>query len=125
MDFLTDHNYHLLIIMIIISISIHKLYTDNLARRHPMTHLPEAATDSLIKRSLVNFQPPELERIRACIFKSIGVVARAFCESELTMLCAIRENHVEIGTVDNYLGRFCIFIEYQGLQVLKPVHAIH
>lgn len=30
MNFLTDHNYHLLIIMIIISISIHQLYTDAL-----------------------------------------------------------------------------------------------
>ncbi len=125
MNFLTDHNYHLQIIIILISISIHQLYTSILNQLQPMNTLPKAATDSLIKRSLVNFQPPELERIRACIFKSIGVVARAFCESELTMLCAIRENQVEIGTVDNYLGHFCIFIEYQGLQVLKPVHAIH
>ena len=91
-----------------------------------MTNLPAAAaTKSLIKRSLVNFRPAELEQIKACIFKSIGVVARAFCESELTMLCAVREGRAEIGTVDNYQGQFCIFIELEGLQVLKPVHAIH
>ena len=91
-----------------------------------MTNLPaSAATKSLIQRSLVNFQPAELERIKACIFKSIGVVARAFCESEMSMLCAVREGRAEIGTVGNYKGQFCIFIEFEGLQVLKPVHAIH
>ncbi len=83
------------------------------------------APGSLIKRSMVNFQPAEVERITACVFKSIRVVARTFCESELSMLCAIREGEAQIGTVDNYEGHFCIFIEYQGMQVLKPVHAIH
>lgn len=89
----------------------------------PNTSLP--APSLLIKRSSVNFQPAELERIKACVFNNIRVVARAFCESELSMVCAIREGEVQIGTVENYEGHFCIFIEYQGMQVLKPVHAIH
>lgn len=88
------------------------------------TNLP-TASDSLIKHSQVNFKPPELERIKACIFKNIRVVARAFCESELSMLSALRQGKAQIGTVDNYEGKYCIFIEYQGIQVLKPVHAVH
>lgn len=59
------------------------------------------ASSSLVKHSHVNFQPPELERIRACVFKNIGVVARAFCESELSMLCALQQGKAQIGTVDN------------------------
>ena len=90
-----------------------------------MTSVPIPANQSLIKRSHVNFQPPELEQIKACLFKSIRVVARAFCESELSMLSAIRAGEADIGTVSNYQGNFCIFIEYQGMQILKPVHAIH
>ena len=89
-----------------------------------MTNVPIPANQSLVKRSHVNFQPVELDRIKACIFKCIRVVARAFCESELTMLSAIQDGEVDIGTVD-YQGNFCIFIEYQEMQILKPVHAIH
>lgn len=91
-----------------------------------MSDTPVAiASGSLVKHSQVNFQPPELDRIKACVFKNIGVVARAFCESELSMMCALTQGKAQIGTVDNYEGKFCIFIEYQGIQVLKPVHAIH
>ena len=90
-----------------------------------MTSVPIPANQSRVKRSHVNFQPAELDQIKACILKCIRVVARAFCESELTMLSAIRDGEVDIGTVNNYQGKFCIFIEYQGMQILKPVHAIH
>ncbi len=90
-----------------------------------MTRVPIPANQSLVKRSHVNFQPAELDQIKACIFRCIRVVARAFCESELTMLSAIRDGKVNIGTVKDYQGNFCIFIEYQEMQILKPVHAIH
>ena len=86
---------------------------------------PTSTSNSLINRALVNFQPSEMERIKETVFRNIDVVARAFCESELSMLCAIRSGEAQIGTVNDHEGRFCIYIEYQGTQVLKPVHSIH
>lgn len=80
---------------------------------------------TLINKALVNFQPAEYERIKQILLKKIDVVAGAFCESELSMLCAVRSGKARIGTMSDYKGRFCIYIEYQGIQVLKPVHATH
>lgn len=86
---------------------------------------PSSSTNSLINRALVNFHPPEIERIKESVLRNIDVVARAFCESKLSMLCAIRSGEAQIGTVNDYEGCFCIYIEYQGNQVLKPVYSIH
>lgn len=81
--------------------------------------------EPLVNRALVNFSPDEYERIKAAVVQNIAVVARAFCESELSMLCAIRNGDALIGTVNNNQGVFCIYIEFQGRQALKPVHVIH
>ncbi len=79
----------------------------------------------LVNRALVNFKPDEYERIKTAVMQNIDVVARAFCESALSMLCAVRNGDAVIGTVNNYQGEFCIYIEFQGRQALKPVHVIH
>ena len=79
----------------------------------------------LVNRALVNFQPDEYGRIKEAVLSNIDVVARAFCESELSMLCAIRNGDALIGTVNDHMGVFCIYLEFQGQQVLKPVHVIH
>lgn len=81
--------------------------------------------EPLVNRALVNFNPDEYERIKMAVIQNINVVARAFCESELSMLCAIRNGEAVIGTVNNDQGEFCIYIEFQGRQALKPVHVIH
>ena len=88
-------------------------------KRDPLEPCP------LINRALVNFQPKEYDRIKKSVLRNIDVVARAFCESELSMLCAIRNGEALIGTVNDHMGVFCIYLEFQGQQVLKPVHAIH
>ncbi len=79
----------------------------------------------LVNRALVNFEPDEYERIKNAVEQNIDVVARSFCESELSMLCAIRNGEALIGTVNDYQGTFCIYIEFQGWHALKPVHVIH
>jgi hypothetical protein len=79
----------------------------------------------LVNRALVNFKPEEYERIRAAVEQNIEVVADAFCESRFSMLCALRDGDAVIGTVSDYQGDFCIYIEFQGRQILKPVHVIH
>ncbi|QMU61613.1 MAG: hypothetical protein GKR92_07845 [Gammaproteobacteria bacterium] len=81
--------------------------------------------EPLVNRTLVNFKPDEYERIKTAVEQNIDVVARTFCESELSMLCAIRNGDVVIGTVNDHQGAFCIYIEFQGRQALKPVHVIH
>ncbi len=79
----------------------------------------------IINRKLVNFDPPEYEKIKSTLINDIDVVARSFCESELTMLNAIKSGKVHIGVLDNYSGNYCIYIEYSGAQVIKPVHVCH
>ncbi len=79
----------------------------------------------LINRALVNFKPHEYERIKESVLNNIDLVARAFCEPELSMLCAIRSGDARIGTVNDHMGVFCVYLEFQGRQVLKRVHAIH
>ncbi len=86
---------------------------------------PSSASRPLINRALVNFQPAEYERIKESVLRSIDVVARAFCESKWSMLCAIRNGEARIGTVNDYEGSFCVYIEYQGTQLIKPVRSIH
>ncbi|MFK7814768.1 MAG: hypothetical protein AB8B92_00380 [Gammaproteobacteria bacterium] len=91
----------------------------DLDQRHTLEPEP------LVNRALVNFNPDEYERIKTAVMQNIAVVARAFCESELSMLCAIRSGDAVIGTVNNDQGVFCIYIEFQGRQALKPIHVIH
>ncbi len=79
----------------------------------------------LINRALVNFHPPEYKRIKETLLRRIDVIARAFCESEINMLRVISSGEAQIGTINDYEGSFCIYIEYQGAQVLKPVHVLH
>ncbi len=82
-------------------------------------------TPVTINRNLINFEPPEYDRIKQTLIKRIDVVARAFCDTELNMLHAINSGTAQIGTINDYEGCFCIYIEYQGTQVLKPVHVLH
>lgn len=79
----------------------------------------------LINRTLVDFKPEELEKIKTTIIQDIEIVARSFCESELTMLHALNTGKAEIGVLNDYAGKFCIYIEYSGTQVIKPVHVCH
>ena len=81
--------------------------------------------NSLINRNLVDFNPPEFEKIKSTLIKDIDVVARSFCESELTMLHAINTGKAKLGAINDYRGVFCIYIEYLGTQVFKPVHVCH
>ena len=81
--------------------------------------------EQLINTNLVDFQPEEYEKIKATLLRRIDVVARSFCETEYDMMRAIKHGDARIGTVSDNFGRFCIFIEYRGTQVLKPVHVLH
>jgi len=81
--------------------------------------------ETLVNRALVNFNPDEYERIKTAVMQNIDVAAGAFCESELSMLCAIRTGDAVIGTVNDNQGVFCIYIEFQGRQALKSVYVIH
>ena len=85
----------------------------------------DVASGQIINRKLVNFKPPEYEKIKSTLIQDIAIVARSFCESELTMLHAINSGTARFGTINNYLGSFCIYIEYVGTQVIKPVHVCH
>lgn len=84
-----------------------------------------AKPDLLINRNFVDFHPPEYEKIKSTLINDIDVVAKSFCESELDMLIAIKSGEAQIGVLHNYTGDYCIYIEYSGAQVLKPVHVCH
>ena len=86
---------------------------------------PSTQDNALINRNLVNFRPVEFEKIKETLLRRVDVLARAFCETQDTMINAIKSGTARIGTVDDYEGSFCIYIEFQGTQVLKPVHSIH
>ncbi len=73
----------------------------------------------------MDFNPPEFEKIKSTLIQDIDIVARSFCESELTMLHAINSGQVQIGVLNDHTGKFCIYIEYLGTQVIKPVHVCH
>ena len=81
--------------------------------------------NQLINRKLVNFNPAEFEKIKTTLIQDIEVVARSFCESEITMLHAINTGKAQIGVLNDHAGKFCIYIEYSGTQVIKPVHVCH
>ena len=53
----------------------------------------------MINRNLVDFRPPEFEKIKTTLIQDIDVVARSFCESEITMLHAINTGKAEIGVL--------------------------
>lgn len=80
---------------------------------------------NFINPNLVDFQPEDFEKIKATLIRRVDVVARSFCETEMTMLKAIESGQAKIGTINDNFGRFCIYLEYQGTQVLKPVHVLH
>ena len=86
---------------------------------------PNTTTDSLISTDLVDFKPVKFEKIKETLVRRVDVIARAFCETQQTILHAINTGTAKIGTVNDYEGCFCIYIEYQGTQVLKPVHVLH
>lgn len=79
----------------------------------------------IINRKLVDFKPAAFEKIKTTLIQDIDVVAKSFCESENTMLHAINTGKAKIGALYDYAGQFCIYIEYQGTQVIKPVHVCH
>ena len=79
----------------------------------------------LINKNLVNFTPLNFEKIKSTLIQDIDVVARSFCETEITMLHAINSGKAQIGVLNNYAGDFCIYIEYLGTQVIKPIHIVH
>ena len=81
--------------------------------------------EPIINRKLVDFRPVAYEKIKSTLIQDIDVVAKSFCESEITMLHAINTGKAKIGTLNDYAGQFCIYIEYQGTQVIKPVHVCH
>ena len=85
----------------------------------------DVASNTLINRKLVNFNPDEYEKIKSTVIKDIDVVARLFCDTEITMLHAIRTGELLIGTLNDYKGDFCIYLEYLGTQVIKPIRACH
>ena len=80
---------------------------------------------NVINPKLVDFQPEDFEKIKATLIRRVDVVARSFCETEMTMLRAIESGQAKIGTINDMYGRFCIYMEYQGTHVLKPVHVLH
>ena len=82
-------------------------------------------TNSLFNKKLVKYHPEEVEKFKKILIRQIDVVARSFCEPKNTMLNAVNTGKAKIGSVVNHDGVFCIFIEYQGIQVLKPIHVIH
>ena len=85
----------------------------------------DVASSSLVNRKLVNFAPEEYERIKSTLIQDIDVVARSFCETEITMLHALRTGQLLIGTLSDYKGDFCIYLEFMGTQVIKPIKVCH
>ena len=85
----------------------------------------ETKPKPLINRKLVDFKPQEFEKIKTTLIKDIEIVAKSFCESEITMLHAINSGKAQIGVLNDYTGQFCIYIEYLGTQLIKPVHVCH
>lgn len=85
----------------------------------------EEASNNLVNRKLVNFNPDEFEKIKSTVIQDIDVVARFFCETEIRMLHAIRTGQLIIGTLNDYKGDFCIYLEYLGTQVIKPIRVCH
>jgi hypothetical protein len=85
----------------------------------------EEANHNLISRKLVNFQPEDYERIKQTLLQDITVVARLFCDSEMNMIQAINTGQLLIGTLDDYRGDFCIYLEYLCMQVIKPIRVCH
>ena len=81
--------------------------------------------EQMIDPKLINFHPEEFKKIKETLLRRIDVVARAFCETEQNISNAIKSGQARIGTLNDNFGRFCIYIEYQGIEVLKPVHVLH
>ncbi len=85
----------------------------------------EEANHNLINRKLVNFEPTDFERIKTALLQDIDVVARLFCDCELNMIQAIHTGKLLIGTLDDYRGDFCIYLEYLSIQIIKPIRVCH
>ena len=81
--------------------------------------------EQMIDPKRINFYPEEFNKIKETLLRRIDVIARAFCETEQNISNAIKSGQARIGTLNDNFGRFCIYIEYQGIEVLKPVHVLH
>ena len=84
-----------------------------------------SAVEPLVRRELINFNPPEAEKLKDTLLQDIDIVARTFCESEITMRHAITTGKLRLGTISDYRGEFCIYLEYLGTQVIKPIYVCH
>ena len=85
----------------------------------------QAQREQIFDPKHIDFDPVEFKKIKETLLRRIDVVARAFCETEQNVKHAIRTGQARIGTLNDNFGRFCIYIEYQGIEVLKPVHVLH
>ena len=78
-----------------------------------------------IPHSLVDFTPNCLRRLRRHLMTELKTLAWQFCETEEKMIHALNTNQVLIGILDSFRGKRCVFLEYNGIQVVAPVHERH
>ena len=78
-----------------------------------------------IQHKQVDFSPRFLRRLKCCLVSELHKLCEYFSETESDMLQAINNGQMLIGLLHSFQGRRCLFLEYNQIQVIVPVHEVH
>ena len=79
-----------------------------------------------IEHQQVDFTARCLQRLKHYLASTeLKSLSKQFCVTEEVMLHAIHSKQILIGILNSFHGRRCVFLEYNGIQLVAPVYERH